>query len=602
MKLTSKHPRFFRMTREVMQVWKYSGRSFLLFEFIFKLLTLTLFGPFLSVIFRKMLDLGGYQAVANLDLVQVLLSPYGLLNLLVLCPLAFILIYAEFAVLIYLAYYGRQKVKISVRSILMLVIKRFPKLWGLGFFGAAFYLIFLFPFFSDGIGASLLPGLKIPGFITGELSKTMLGTLALTLFLACVVILNILFIYALPILVLEPFNKFSRVFRKSINLFWQSKWVLIRTMFEWFIVSLFFLLAAIILLVATMFLFLLLNKREFSLLEINFIFSSAFYGLTLLATPLFITIITCLYVRYSDPKDIRVPSYKCVQGEDNKNLEEHKNFVYRHFNKLVTFVLVLVLVLGWGIAAVWTSWGEPKKDWLIMAHRGDIRSGVENTMEAFEGAVQAGADYIELDVLQTKDGKLAVIHDKNLKRLSGNNVNVYELTLDELQKITLVQNGFSGKIPSLDEVLEQLPERIKLNIELKTHGYEQNYVDTFVETLHHHNVKKNRIIVQSLEYDLVKQVKQLVPELKVGYIIFATFADLGRFHADFYVVEESFATARRITSAKLAGKPIFVWTVNTEEAVERFYTLGADGIITDISAKARAVIQDLKEPFSRESP
>ncbi|MDT2194407.1 glycerophosphodiester phosphodiesterase family protein [Paenibacillus larvae] len=151
--------------------------------------------------------------------------------------------------------------------------------------------------------------------------------------------------------------------------------------------------------------------------------------------------------------------------------------------------------------------GEQQEDWLIMAHRGDVRSGIENTMEAFEGAIRAGADYIELDVLQTGDGKLAVIHDQNLKRLSGKNVNVYDLTLEELQQITLKQGGFSGKIPSLDEVLDKLPKRIKLNIELKTHGYEHNYVDTFVETLRRHHVENNRIIVQSLEYDLVGQVK-----------------------------------------------------------------------------------------------
>lgn len=184
MKQTSQHPRFFRMTREVIQVWKYSGRSFLLFEFVFKLLTITLFGPFFFVMFHKILALGGFQAVANQDLLRFLISPYGLLSLLILCPFAFVLIYAEFAVLIYLAYYGIQRTRISIKSILLLVVTRFPKLWGLGFIGGAFYLILLFPLFSEGIGASLLPGLRIPGFITGELSKTTLGTLALTLFLA----------------------------------------------------------------------------------------------------------------------------------------------------------------------------------------------------------------------------------------------------------------------------------------------------------------------------------------------------------------------------------------------------------------------------------
>nr|WP_237088690.1 glycerophosphoryl diester phosphodiesterase membrane domain-containing protein [Paenibacillus larvae] len=171
MKQTSQHPRFFRMTREVIQVWKYSGRSFLLFEFVFKLLTITLFGPFFSVMFHKILALGGFQAVANQDLLRFLISPYGLLSLLILCPFAFVLIYAEFAVLIYLAYYGIQRTRISIKSILLLVVTRFPKLWGLGFIGGAFYLILLFPFSVRGLEHLYYPGFGFPVLLRGNSVK-----------------------------------------------------------------------------------------------------------------------------------------------------------------------------------------------------------------------------------------------------------------------------------------------------------------------------------------------------------------------------------------------------------------------------------------------
>lgn len=588
----------FQTTRDILQVWTHAHRPFLLFELVYKLMTIGLFIPLLSVIFNKVLDIGGFDAAANHDLLRFVFSRYGLLSLILMAPVAMMLIYTEFAVLIYIAYYGMQGKRARIRAVLLKALSRLPSLWRIGVFGLSLYLLLLVPLLDVGFGPSLLPNVTIPNFITGELLKTGLGTIMFFLFFLIVLVLNCLCIYALPILVLENTNRFWYAVRKSGRLFWKSKWSIVKAVLEWALV---FVLAVIVLLVILIALLWLLPEGTgipaAAVLALGVIISIGVYALTLVMSPLFITLITRLYVKYAgkDAVAIETDGFNAAVWE---NRETRRNFIQRHRPKLATFGLLVLIAVGWGVSALLTDVEGAKDEFIIMAHRGDVLSGVENTLGAFEGAIEAGADYIELDILQTKDHKLAVIHDENLKRLSGKNVNVFDLTLDELKKIQLRQDGFEGYVSSLDEVLEFTKGRIRLNIELKTHGHERNYVPIFIDTVRRHKAEKD-IVVQSLEYDLIQHVKAAAPDLTVGYVIYATFAQLGRFEADFFVVEEAFVRPRLVASAKLAGKPLYVWTVNDPERVEHFYTLGVDGIITDISAEARDTIELLNEPAAK---
>ncbi|WP_195574220.1 glycerophosphodiester phosphodiesterase [Paenibacillus sp. 1001270B_150601_E10] len=588
----------FKFTREMIALWKHALQPFLIFELVYKLLTIVVFLPVLSVLFNKILDWGDFNAIANFDLLRFVFSRYGLISIVVMAPIAFLLIYTEFAVLIYIAYYGALGKTARIRAVLQQVLIRLPRVWRFGTLGTILYLLLLFPLLDVGFGASLLPGIQIPNFITGELMKTGSGIALLSAVGFVIFILNLVSIYALPILVLEKSERFWPAMKKSARLFWRSKWSLIKVMIEWFLLT----VIAGLIIVGMIFGIVLFFAYE-SLSEVwtGFLLSTlvsvGLYGLSLLFTPLFISFITCLYRRYSDPNDID-PSLRKLDRHSSLRGARTQLFVKRNRSKLVTFLLAVLIAISWGITTVWNTIGEPPDDFVIMAHRGDIRSGVENTMEAFEGAIRAEADLIELDLLQTKDGKLAVIHDTNLKRLAGRNVNVYDLTLEELQKIPLSENGFIGHVPSFEEVLQVLQGRIKLNVELKIHGQEDsNYVKTFVDTVRRYQAEQD-IIVQSVEYDIVQDVKDMAPDLKVGYVIFATLSPkLHSFRADFFVIEESFVNAGRIASAKLAGRPLYVWTVNSTDAVQHFYTLGVDGIITDITSDARQVINELMEPI-----
>lgn len=108
---------------------------------------------------------------------------------------------------------------------------------------------------------------------------------------------------------------------------------------------------------------------------------------------------------------------------------------------------------------------------IVIGHRGSSE-GVENTLVSIQGGIDQGADYAEIDILLSKDNVPMVIHDSNLQRLSGQNVNVYDLTAEELGELTLSQNDTEGKISTLEEVIKATKGQIKLLIELKTHGHE----------------------------------------------------------------------------------------------------------------------------------
>ncbi|MPN22729.1 hypothetical protein SDC9_170112 [bioreactor metagenome] len=188
-----------------------------------------------------------------------------------------------------------------------------------------------------------------------------------------------------------------------------------------------------------------------------------------------------------------------------------------------------------------------------------------------------------------------VIHDSNLQRLSGENVNVYDLTARELGELTLSQNNAEGKISTLEEVLKATKGQIKLLIELKTHGHET--ADVAAETarvVEAQNDEKNCMFM-SLDYSLVEQLKTLHPEYTVGYCVYGNLgkADTRRLvnmDIDFLTVEENMVTKSLISKARKAWLPVYVWTVDDPKAMRQYLDLGVLGLITDKPAVGREVI------------
>lgn len=221
----------------------------------------------------------------------------------------------------------------------------------------------------------------------------------------------------------------------------------------------------------------------------------------------------------------------------------------------------------------------------IVAHRGYSSRFPENTLAAFRGAADAGADYVELDVRQTKDGVLVVMHDSSLLRTAGLDRDVCDVTYDEIRDLKVGERDFiwsSGEtIPTLEEVLQFLKSSgLKLDIELKPCGgddYEKAVVDLILKER-----LQERCLIASCDCGILRQVKSCAPEITTVYVGSDFESCVLRLpYADAISLKADCVNASIVRLTHAAGKPLYVWTIDSKQEMDTMMALGVDGIITD---------------------
>ena len=193
----------------------------------------------------------------------------------------------------------------------------------------------------------------------------------------------------------------------------------------------------------------------------------------------------------------------------------------------------------------------------VTAHRGYSAAYPENTIPAFKGAIQAGADWAELDVQQTADGEVIVMHDSNLKRTTGLDKEVWQVTWDEIKDL---DNGswFDKKyqtvrIPTLEEVLKVCRGKIHLNIEIKPSGHDKDLEEQVAKLLKKYHMR-DTCVVSSLKYDSLRKIKEADDSIETAYITsvsYGNFTDLE--YADGYSVESTLLSKSFVNKAQKAG-------------------------------------------------
>ncbi|MED0971884.1 glycerophosphodiester phosphodiesterase [Bacillus cereus] len=585
--------------RHSFQTVKFAFWNVLTFQLVYKLLAAIVFIPLFGIIFNKLLYFGGYANATNDELLAFLKTPYGILAIVILSILALFLIFTEFAVLIIISYFAHKRQKVKLRPILYKTVTYLPTLFTYCLPGFILYAVVLLPLLNMGYETALIPQIQIPNFITGELFKTTMGQVGYYTFFAVVAYLNLRWIFVLPIVVLEQ-KPFRMAARKSATLVKESFFKVL-----FFLVGFFISIGIVYVVFLGIYLLCLWGVYEFTnpkgtfalLAEstMSVFLTSTLYLFSFIVTPFYIMAITRLYLQKVPVEDVLLE-----EGLDYSKTKADKCFFQKHRWKFIGVYIVGIITAGMVVAFIVTFISNSYKEPIIMAHRGYISKGVENTKEAVQGAIDAKADYAEIDVLQTKDGELAVIHDLKLKRLANANVHVSDLTMDELRQLTLSQDGFSGQISTLDEIIKLAKGKIKLNIEVKLHGGEKDFVNKVLKTIKDNDFEK-QCVIQTLHYPLIKEFKRANPDIKVGYILYASRANLKNVKADFYVAEEYMLNKKLVKEARKLNKPIYVWTVNDMESLKAYYKLNVDGIITDYPEDARETIKMLKEQEAEES-
>jgi glycerophosphoryl diester phosphodiesterase len=236
----------------------------------------------------------------------------------------------------------------------------------------------------------------------------------------------------------------------------------------------------------------------------------------------------------------------------------------------------------------------------IIAHRGGSAYAPENTLAAFQKAVEQGADGIELDVHLSADGEVVVIHDSNLERTTNGAGSVYETPLAALKELdagSWYGAEFNGeKIPTLDEVFELVGGRLFVNVELKGPGLLRSELPVRVAEIVERFSLTQKVIFSSFNPWQLRQIGKLLPQARLGMLLIpGVLAEIYRlisgvvvkpwaYHPHFKTVTQKFSER----SNKL-GRSVLAWTVNDAEEITRLCRLGIYGIITDDPVKAMAV-------------
>jgi glycerophosphoryl diester phosphodiesterase len=231
----------------------------------------------------------------------------------------------------------------------------------------------------------------------------------------------------------------------------------------------------------------------------------------------------------------------------------------------------------------------------VTAHRGSSGRAPENTLSAIRAAIEDDADYAEVDVQETSDGRVVLVHDIDLRRLAEDTRGIWELTRAEIAEVdagSWFGKEFAGeRIPILEDALRMARNRIVLNVELKFNGHDVALPQRVVDILVDEQVGPGAVI-SSLDYRALQEVRELAPEIEVGFIVASAITDITVLDVDFLAVSTSIATRNFVRAAQRDGKEVHVWTVNDRAQMLRIIELGVDNIMTDYPALLREVLAE----------
>jgi len=234
----------------------------------------------------------------------------------------------------------------------------------------------------------------------------------------------------------------------------------------------------------------------------------------------------------------------------------------------------------------------------IIAHRAIAGDAPENSLAGLKESVNAGADYIEIDVQLSADGTAVVIHDADFMRVAGHPGRIQQMNYSEIETLRLrSEKSFPDSllsIPTLDQFLQQSKDKAGLLIELKYYGYGEDLAEETICLIREHEMN-DRVMIMSLSAEAVRQVRKIAPDLTLGYISAVAAGDLSRIPMDFLAVSQQNITSDMVQTYSESGQEVYVWTVNSAENMVSMLEKRVSGLITDEPELSAAVIDEFNQ-------
>jgi len=574
--------RIIRLLRLVFRNIYYYRVDYIRTFVVIRLFQILIVIPLTTLLFTSMLHLIGIKSVTEQNIWQLLKHPLVLTVVVFIVLIFLIFIYYEMGFLMLLAYHQQRAIPYTLKGLWKRLNQKVLHFMSFQTIFFVVYLMLVIPLISSVLPLSITQNLQIPRFIVDELLTSTKGKFLYYGAITVILVVGLRFIFTLPFFTVYH----STSIWQAVKMSWQfSQRKLIETLSMLaLIVIVHVTITATILVI--IFVPLYIVER---LLPGNALVVAAF-TLTL-AEGFLVLAFTFLQAVFS--QILVLVSFKLTHEKPLIIQNESFRKTILHWT-IIIGIFMYFLISGLNIINLEKTVYEPTTK--IIAHRGFMEKGVENTVSSLIASAEAGADMVEIDIQQTKDGKFIVFHDASLTRLAGKRESVYQMTQAELMEVTVHSGQLSDTIPSLEQMLEKSRElNIQLLIEIKTHGYEtDDMLQRLIAVLDQYKALDVHYI-QSLEMDIATQIKEMEPRLKVGVVYALNLGALPKTDLDFIAIEQYFVTERLIEQAKQQEKQLFVWTVNDTRGLQKYLEQNIDGIITNYPDETNNLREVLNE-------
>ena len=245
---------------------------------------------------------------------------------------------------------------------------------------------------------------------------------------------------------------------------------------------------------------------------------------------------------------------------------------------------------------------------LVLAHRGANKVAPQNTLPAFEKAIQFNADGIETDVHLCKDGEIVICHNYTVDATSNGKGSIDEMTFAELSRMdfgSYFSSDFKGvTLPTLAELLTLVKNMQLINIEIKAPKKDNDLVKRVVEEVYKFGVEKKSII-SCFNPECIKQVKDIDENIKTALLYeddelgneimtFGVAKYCQQLKADAAHPHRNLITHKEIIDLHNLGIAVNPWTVNLKEDIIKLTNWGCDALITDVPDFCHQVLKEIE--------
>ncbi|HFU4449862.1 TPA: glycerophosphodiester phosphodiesterase family protein [Streptococcus suis] len=585
--------------------WAFRGRIVWLFtkyQLLSKGLLALFIYPLYSFAIDTFLALSGRTGISSGDYLSFLFSFQGIGFLLATLVMMVILIGLDVNTFILTsALIKEEKIEMTARHMLWLGLTSLKSLFSPAGLLLMVYVSLIFPLLGLGVTIGPMRQFQIPNFITSVIYANPLYLLLYIGVLLLLTYLSYRLIFTFHY-VLVGGKTIGSAIRSSLDLTKKYGRALIKRLVGIFVKNgLVYFLPLFVALVALLAYVLVsqaeqTNQSRLYLLFILLVVVDIVSFLTFLFPPMMIYRVTDAFYDYEEAEG-RTPAVT-LSTKASKWREDILPTIRLRTKFLVTSLILFILAGNLGFAYLLVQHFDTifrvNREIALVAHRGGGDLGAENTIAGILAAAEEGVAWSEIDIQRTNDGHYVLNHDGDFQRVAGDSRSSSEMTLAEIQDLQ-VADAFDSSRPAqpvstIEEVIEASKGKIGLFIELKGKTADKQMVDDIVAMVKAYGVEKE-VALLSLDYSLITYIEETYPEMVSGYLYYFSIGQTEDLQGDYLIMEEAEASPEKVADLKAQGKKVIVWTVNTEESIQRFVNSEVDGIITDYVLDVKAGIK-----------